>query len=112
MINVVFSLFVQGFAVVVAAYVLPGVYVVSFLSAIVAGFILSVVNRLIKPVLLILTLPLNVLTLGLFTFVVNGLMVLLVSSLVPGFTVNGLFNAIIFSIVLTVVSWGLNRLKI
>jgi putative membrane protein len=108
--GIIISLLIQGFAVVVTAYVLPGVTVASFWSAIVAGFVLSVINRLIKPILLIVTLPINFLTLGLFTFVINGLLVLLVSELIPGFTVNGLWNAILFSIVMTVVGWGLNRL--
>jgi len=111
-VNIFLSLVIQGFAVVVTAYLLPGVHVSSFLSAILAGFILSIVNKLIKPILLIITLPINVLTLGLFTFVINGLMVLLVANLVPGFTVDGFGTAILFSIVMTIVSWGLSQFKI
>jgi putative membrane protein len=110
--NIIFSLLIQGFAVIVAAYVLPGVHVTSFLSALIAGLVLSIVNKLIKPILIIITLPINFLTLGLFTLVINGLLVLLVSQLVPGFTVNGLGTAILFSIVMTVVGWGLSKLKI
>jgi putative membrane protein len=109
--SIIFSLLVQGFAVVATAYILPGVTVTSFLSAVVAGFVLSVVNRLIKPVLLLVTLPINFLTLGLFTFVINGLLVLLVSGLVPGFQVDGFLTAILFSIVISIVGWGLNSLK-
>lgn len=101
-------LIVNGLAVFITAYLLPGVVLKSFFDAVVVAVVLGIINTLIKPVLIILTLPLNILTLGLFTFVINGLVILLASSLVPGFSVNDLWTAIVFSLVLSVVGWFLN----
>ena len=93
----------MGVAVMISAYVIPNVYVDGFLVAVVVAVILSVVNFIIKPIVTILTLPINILTLGLFTFVINAGMVLLVSKIVPGFYVTGLLSAVLFSIVLSVI---------
>lgn len=98
------NLIVNALAVIISAYILPGVKVDGFLTAVVVAVVLGVVNMFIKPILLLLTLPLNILTLGLFTFVINALLVLLVSNLVPGFKVSGFLWALIFSLVLSVIS--------
>lgn len=105
------SLLINGMAVFVTAYVLEGIKVDSFATALIVGIVLGVVNTFLRPILLFLTLPFNVLTLGLFTFILNGLMVVITSNLVPGFYVEGLWWAIVFSLVLTLVSWFLNNLK-
>jgi putative membrane protein len=96
-------------AVIVAAYLIPRVHLSGFLAALVAALILGLVNTIIKPILLILTLPINLLTLGLFTLVINALMVLLTSAIVPGFAVNGFWNALIFSVVLSLINWFFER---
>lgn len=70
--------------------------------------LLSIVNTLIKPILFLLTLPLTILTLGLFTFVLNAIMILLVDALVAGFEVRGLLTALLFSLVLSLVNWVLS----
>ena len=101
----------MGVAVMISAYVIPGVYVDGFFTAVVVAVILSVVNFLIKPIVTVLTLPINVMTLGLFTFVINAGMVLLVSSLVAGFTVIGLLSALLFSVVLSVVNGFLGKIS-
>lgn len=106
--NLILYLIVNGLAVFITAYLLPGVVLKSFFDAVVVAVVLGIINTLIKPVLIILTLPLNILTLGLFTFVINGLVILLTSSLVPGFSVKDLWTAIVFSLVLSVVGWFLN----
>jgi len=80
------------------------------LTAIVVAVVLGIVNTFIKPILLLLTFPLTILSLGLFYFVINALMVLLVSAIVPGFKVSGFFWALIFSLVLSIVSFFLNSL--
>ncbi len=98
------NLIVNTLAVIISAYILPGVKVDGFLTAVVVAVVLGVVNMFIKPILLLLTLPLNILTLGLFTFVINAVLVLLVSSIVPGFKVSGFVYALLFSLVLSVVS--------
>ena len=94
---------VSAAAILVSAFILPGVTVGIF-SALGAAIVLSLVNIYIKPVLIALTLPINVLTLGLFTLVINAILIMLVSAIVPGFKVNGFGYAVLFSIVLTIVT--------
>jgi putative membrane protein len=94
------SLLLSSLAVFVTAYILPGVHVDSFLTAIVVAVVIGVVNALILPLLLIVTLPINILTFGLFTLVVIGLLVMGVSAIVPGFTVDGFWWALAFAVVL------------
>ena len=95
---------INAIAVFVSAYILPGVQLSNFLTAMVVAVVLGVVNAIIKPILVLLTLPITVVTFGLFALVINAVMILLVSSVVDGFTVNGFWWALIFSIVLSVVS--------
>ncbi len=101
---------ISAFAILVAAYILPGVTVSSFTSALVAAVVLGIINAVIKPILVILTLPINVLTLGLFTFVINALLIILVANLVPGFKVAGFWWALLFSIVLSLINSFLSGL--
>ena len=97
-------------AIIITAYILPGVAVSGFLSAFLTAVVLGFVNAFIRPAALFLTLPINVLTLGLFTFVVNAFLVLLVSGVVPGFKVDGFWWALVFSIVLVIVNALLDSL--
>jgi putative membrane protein len=90
-------------AILIAAYFLPGVVVAGLWSAIILALVLGFLNLVIKPLLVLLTLPINILTLGLFTFVINALLVLLASSMVKGFIVGGFFNALLFSLILTII---------
>jgi putative membrane protein len=98
------NLIVNTLAVFISAYILPGVKVDGLLTAFIVAIVLGAVNMFIKPLFVLLTLPLNILTLGLFTFVINALLILLVSNIVPGFKVDGFLWALIFSLVLSVVS--------
>lgn len=108
--GILINLLINGLAVYISARVIPGVAVDSFLTAIIASVGLGIVNTLIKPILIILTLPATLLTLGLFTFVINALMVFIVANFVPGFHVNGFWAALLFSLTLSVVSWFLRGL--
>lgn len=103
---------VATLAIVITAYLINGfwpgtVTISSFWDALVAALILGVVNTLIRPLLALLALPLTVLTLGLFSLVINALMILLVSWIVPGFAVSSFLIALIFSLVLSVLGWFL-----
>lgn len=101
----ILGLIVNVVAVAVAAYLLsPHVILTDWYSTIVTALALGLVNTFIKPVLTLLTLPLNLITLGLFSIIINGLMILLVSTLVAGFEVQNFFWAIIFSVVLSVIN--------
>ena len=113
--HLLISLLVNAAAIFITAYVLsslaPGsVTVTDPPAAIITAIVLGIVNAIIKPVLLLLTLPLTVLTLGLFVLVINALMVLLADALVAGFAVDGFLWALIFSLVLSVVNGFLHRL--
>ena len=84
------NLLVYSLAVLITAYILPGVKVDSYFTALAVAVILGIVNTVLKPILIIITLPIAILTLGLFTFVINALMIELVAAIVPGFTVSSL----------------------
>ncbi len=103
--RLIISIFIQGLLVYGIAAVLQGVLVADFTSAILVAIVLGVVNSLVKPLLTILTLPITILTLGLFLFIINGAMVLLVDYLLPGFAVDGLLRAIIFSLVFSIFNY-------
>lgn len=105
------SLLVSMLAVGVTSYLLPGVEVDSIQSLLLAAVLLGIANAVLRPILLLLTLPINFMTLGLFTFVINAALVLLVSQLVPGFMVDGFGWALIFSIGLSIVNMALGALK-
>ena len=95
-------------ALVVAGSVIKGIRIESLEMGIIAAGILGVVNTVIRPVVLILTLPINLLTLGLFTLVVNAAMLMLVSALVPGFAIESFGSAFFGALVISLVSWGVN----
>ena len=95
--------------ILLASSILNGIHIDSLTTAIVAAAILGVINVFLRPVLLILTLPLTILTLGVFAFVLNALMVLLVAYFVPGFDVDGFFWAFLCALIISIVSWIANR---
>ena len=102
--KIILRLLLNALAVFITAKLLNGVVIDSFLTALIVSVVLGLVNTFVKPILAIITLPINLLTLGLFTFVLNALMVLLVSNLVPGFHVDGFLWALGFSVVLSIIS--------
>ncbi|HTM23791.1 MAG TPA: phage holin family protein [Vicinamibacterales bacterium] len=105
-------LILNGVAVFLAANLIPGIAVAGPGSAFVAGIILGFVNALVRPLLILLTLPFTILTLGLFIFIVNAVCLALVAWLVPGFSVHGFGAALLGSIFISLVSWILSALLI
>jgi putative membrane protein len=99
--------FVAALAIGVAAFLLPGVTVDGLFTALVVAIVLGLVNALIRPLLFILTIPINIITLGLFTLIINGLMVLLAARIVEGFAVASLGWAVLFSCVLWLINLAL-----
>ena len=97
-------------AILITAYLLPGVSISGPWAALWLAVFLGIINVIIKPILIIFTLPINILTLGLFTFVINALLILLASSVIKGFEVNGFLAALGFSIALSIISYVLNSL--
>lgn len=108
--QIILSLLLSTLAVLVTTYLLPGTHVSSFFTALVVAIVIGIVNSFILPLLLLLTLPINILTLGLFTFVIIGLLVMAVSAIVPGFTVDGFWWALAFAFVLFIVNSFLRSL--
>jgi len=104
------KLVVATIAVFVSTYIVPGVGVDGLLTAFIVAIVLGVINAFVKPILTLLTLPLTIVTLGLFAFVLNALLIMLVGYLVPGFTVDGFLWALIFGIVMSLVSAFLSML--
>lgn len=111
MISALINLVLSTIAVMTAAYLIPGVYIESFWVGMVLAIVLALINTFIKPVLQILTFPISVVTLGLFSLVLNGLLVMLASFMVPGFEVPGFFTALLFGILLGLVNMILGGLK-
>ena len=96
-------------AVLLAAYVVPGFVIGGFYTALIVAIVLGVLNITIKPILSILTLPLNIITLGLFSFVINAVLLLLIASFVEGFDIAGFVPALLGGAVIALVGWVLHR---
>jgi putative membrane protein len=101
-------LFLNALAILAAAYFIPGLRLTGPLPALIAGAVLGFVNAIVRPIVLLLTLPLTLLTFGLFLFVVNAICLALTAALVPGFDIEGFWSALFGALVVTVVSWILN----
>ena len=98
-------LMVLMIAVMAGAWLLPGVEVSSFWAVMLTAMVISVLNNIVRPILIVITLPATALTLGLFLFVINAIIILMASGLVSGFKVDSFLSALLFSIVLTAVNY-------
>ena len=101
---------INAVALLALPYLLPSIHVASFVTALGVALVLGLINTLIRPLLLLLTLPVTLLTLGLFIFVINGMMFLLAARLLDGFVVDGLWAGVLGSTVYSVISWLLTKL--
>jgi putative membrane protein len=109
----IIRLLINMVAILIIAYLLPKVIGVdSWMAALVAAFVLGVVNTFIRPLLVLLTLPLTLVTFGVFLLVINGLLLWLVSAVVRGFHVYGFWGAVIGSILISIVSWILSSIVV
>jgi len=100
----------NALALLAVAYLVPGIHVSSFTYALIAAAVIGLANMLIKPILLILTLPVTIITLGLFIFVINGLLFWLAGYLLQGFDVRTITAGIIGAIVYSIISWILSAI--
>ena len=101
---------INAVALMAVAYLLPGIAVSNFVAALIAALALGLANAVIRPILILLTLPVTLLTLGLFIFVINGLLFWFVGSFITGFVVAGFWWGVIGAIAYSVVSWALAAL--
>lgn len=108
--NLIIRLILNAAALLVVAYVVPGFEVDSFWYALIASVVLGLVNAVIKPILILFTLPITILTLGLFTFIINAVLIWVVASFVPGFAVDGFVAALLGGLALWVISWFTNAI--
>lgn len=108
--KILVNLLLTAAALFLADFLMDSVRIDGVLIALLSGIALGFVNALIRPIVIILTLPINILTLGLFTLVINALMVMLVAAIVPGFSVAGFWSALLFSLFLSIFRIIFNRL--
>ena len=95
-------------AIVAASYLIDGIRISGFFSAFCAAAVLGILNTLFRPILFILTLPINIMTLGLFTFVINALLLKMASGVIPGFDVHGFWSAVFAALIISGVNWILS----
>ena len=100
---------VMAASILAAAYFIPGVTVAGLKTALILAVVLGLINLIFKPILILITLPVNILTLGLFTLVINAILIMLASSIVKGFEVDGFLTALIFSIILSAINFILSK---
>jgi putative membrane protein len=100
--NTIIRFLLTGLAVMLTAYLLPGVSVTNYFTALIVALVLAVANILVKPILIVLTIPITVLTLGLFLLVINAIIILLADYFVDGFQVDGFWWALACSIILSI----------
>lgn len=108
--KLIFRWLLSACALLLIAYYVPGIIIVSFYSAFIAALVLGLINALIRPLAILLTLPVNILTLGLFTLVINALMFWFASTIVKGFEVAGFWPAFWGAFIMWIVSWFVNSL--
>lgn len=101
---------INALALIAVAYLMPNISVASFTTALVAALVLGLVNAVVRPVLVLLTLPATILTLGLFIFILNGLLFWMVGSFIDGFHVAGFWAGVFGAIVFSLISWLLSAL--
>lgn len=99
--KLILKLLLNALAVIVLANVLNGVAIDGYITAIIVAVVLSLLNLIVKPILVILTLPVTIITLGLFLLVINAIIILLADKLIGGFSVNGIWWALLFSLLLS-----------
>jgi putative membrane protein len=102
---------ISALIVIVVAYILPGVHADSFLTALAVALVLGILNVLVKPLLIVLTLPFTIVTFGLFLIVINALLLLLTDAIVPGFTIDGFWWAVLYSIIVSLINILTQRYK-
>ncbi len=108
--NLLIQIIISSLAVYFTAYILPGIAIKDFISSIGVAVILALLNTFLKPVLVLLSIPVTIVTLGLFLLVINAFIIILASKIIDGFTVDGFWWALLFSIILSVVTGVLERI--
>lgn len=109
--DLIIRLVINAFVVFVAAYILPGVNVDNFLTALIVAVVMGALNLFIRPIIILLTLPITIITLGLFLFIINAVLVLIIDYFIPGFNVDNFLSALLFSLIVSLLGSFLNKAK-
>lgn len=109
--KILIHLLVSTLAILISAYILPGVHVTGIFAALVLAIVLGIINTFLRPILIFLTLPITVLSLGIFILFINAFLIILASHIVPGFFVASFGSAFLFGIVLAIISWALGFIE-
>ena len=110
MVNILLRWVIYALIIVFVSWIIPGIEVDNFLSAMFVCVIMALINTFVKPLLQIITLPVTIFTFGLFTFVINALMLMLAGWIAPGFEVEGFVSALLGSLLLSLLSLGVSRI--
>ncbi|MBU1181215.1 MAG: phage holin family protein [Proteobacteria bacterium] len=108
--NILFKWLILTSSIMITSYLIDGIRVADISSAFLAAAVLGILNVFLRPIAIILTLPVNILSLGLFTFAINALLLIITSQTISGFEVNGFWAAVIGSFVISIISWVINTL--
>ena len=111
MVNAFLRWIVYAILIVFTAWVIPGIEVSNFFSAMLVCFVIALINVFVRPLLEFISLPINFLTLGLFSFVINALLLMLAGAITPGFEVDGFFSALLGSILLSILAGIINKIN-
>jgi len=111
MLKMILKWVIFALMIMLVGWMTPGLTVANFLTAMVAAVVIALINAFIKPVIMMLTLPINFITLGLFTLVINALLFMFAAYLVPGIEVNGFLSALLASILISIFSIGLSKIS-
>lgn len=106
----IIKILIIAVAAFVAAYLLPGVNIIDLKTTLIVALVLALLNTFIKPILVILTIPITIITLGLFLLIINAIMVKLADYFIDGFTVDGWVAAILFSLIVSIVTYILDKI--
>ena len=110
MLNILLRWVVFALAIMLVAWIIPGISIESFYSALIAGVVIALINAFIKPLIQFISIPINFLTLGLFTFVINALLFLLAGAITPGLEIDGFLSALLGSLLLSVIALGISKI--
>lgn len=102
--NFFIKLILSALAVIITSYLLSGVVVDGFLVALIVAALLALLNTIVRPILVVLTIPITIFTLGLFLLVINAIIILIADEIIPGFEVNGFWWALLFSLILSIIN--------
>lgn len=102
--NFLIRLLLSAVAVILTSYILPGIHLESFIIAVIVAALLALLNTILRPILVVLTIPITIVTLGLFLLVINAVIILIADSLIPGFSVDNFWWALLFSIILSFIN--------